>query len=118
MVSKITNLVTLYVTSGGEAVREPFNNHIIRAWSEDATTIGSLSQLQLLFVQGQSDITARVFDFISVLPALTGFCSYKCGVTAKDKSLAEEAGWRRSTRYVGCVEDLAVLWKVKRPLRA
>ncbi|KAF2211919.1 hypothetical protein CERZMDRAFT_97839 [Cercospora zeae-maydis SCOH1-5] len=96
--SKIPNLRTLHLrrTMRNFPQQTYMSDRILRAWALVAKNSGALSKLQLLFIDGQRDVTTRTLQYLGHFPALQMFTAFDCGICCEDIAGKEQdvAGWR------------------------
>lgn len=81
---------------------QPFNNDTISHLAWRASTDGSLSRLQMIFVDTTQGISAAALKHLSSFPALETFCLCGTWSRSKHRSLSKKHGWREGVKYVEC----------------
>lgn len=75
---QIPNLQAIYIQGSGTK-QELVSDRILRAWASAATDSAAMSKLELMFIDGQREITPHCLQYLSQFPALKLFTAFKCG---------------------------------------
>lgn len=98
--SVLCNLRTLFVryTSSIERHQQSFDDSVIDAIASRAALAKSLTRLEMLFVEGAPDMTARAFHSLKTFPALRLCCVLATGISTRSTNKVLRHGWQASTR--------------------
>lgn len=88
--SRMQNLVALDI--GGFAT-PAIEDSIIKNWGRHAIEAGGFSQLQVLFIRGQKDLTAKSLEYLEDFPRLVLFGVEKCDLDNEYETMANNIGW-------------------------
>ncbi|PPJ55576.1 hypothetical protein CBER1_03704 [Cercospora berteroae] len=75
---QIPNLQAIYIQGSGTK-QELVSDRILRAWASAATDSAAMSKLELMFIDGQREITPHCLQYLSQFPALQLFTVFRCG---------------------------------------
>ena len=75
---QIPNLQAIHVR-GSRSKQELVSDRILGAWASAATDLGAMSKLELIFIDGQRDITPHSLQYQGRFPALQLFTVFRCG---------------------------------------
>ena len=98
--SKFRNLGALTIGHGVEVSGSTYkgiDDSVIRAWARAAVESGAFSTLQVFACRMQLLLTRQSFDRLTEFPALTLFLVEGCSIGPRDRSYAQNLGWRYST---------------------
>lgn len=96
-ISQLTNLGALAI---GPAIRAPdigLDDSVIRSWGKTATESNAFSVLRVLSCRSQREISLRVFDCLTQLPALAIFNVEDCDLGPEENPIALQRGWKYRT---------------------
>lgn len=96
-IHRLTNIGALTIGPGVQMPDVGIDDSILRSWTRAATENNAFSMLKVIACRGQRQLTARAFDYISRLKALSLFALEKNSLGSYDKHIAKALGWKYTT---------------------
>lgn len=116
---KLKNLGVLHLMYTAVDETSYFNDRLLRAWSAAVLTEGAFPVLRILNIWGNSDITFRSLEHISIFPALAFFDVRQClnfGTPDDVQLQARKLGWSYKIVTEASTDDHARLlaaWRAR-----
>lgn len=108
-ISQIPNIRTIHIRACQSGIyRSPFTNRLLRSWAADATHRGAMSQLEMIFIEDQPEITTQALWYLSAFPKLRMFTVRNCRINAQINETRNEKlisarqrfAWNLNSPYV------------------
>nr|POF15243.1 hypothetical protein CFP56_42132 [Quercus suber] len=97
-ISRLTNLQALNIDGTSLGARNhssSLNDSILRTWAAEAKTGIAFQKLEMIFINGQTEVTQWAFQYLNDFPSLYIFCPAACGIPLMldDGATKRRYGW-------------------------